>query len=332
MAIQTTTVANALKAIAPGFQLTVSDNRPELIRHLNVIRSLLYSDYSLYELAVDRKVCLPLKRYHLDCHKCQSTYQGITLPYDAASPESIKIYDQSIRRNSGYKDIPPCSPCLEAWDVIGRVPTQTELDPSCPGVLGIYAENAEDHGKTVTVVFINTEGGERTETVTLPGETALAAKGVLSVALPEDRKGKVSIFVKGTDSKGDTHLSTYHTAETNPQYGRIRLSKTSGCYELSVVYAREFFPVYDDDEIVETNNPYLLSELAAYVRINSRGNNSGTDRQEAQAHRIQATNAIKGLIQRSEGVSRDVTLKIHGNLSEKSGLPSRRIAGSYRWG
>lgn len=331
--ISTTTVANALKNIAPGLQLTVTDNRDELIRHLNFIRSLLYSDYQAYEIAVDRKVCLPIVRYHLDCNPCKTTYNGITLPYDAASSESLKIYDQSIRRNSGYKNIPSCGRCIEAWDVIGRFPTQIEVDPSCPGILGVYSSDQRDDGLSVKVTFLDSEGDERVDTISLPGETSLSATRVLSVALPEGRKGKVSIYAKGTGSKGDTILSTYHSAETAPSYTRIRISpdQCKTCIQVDAVYAREFFPVYDDDELVETSNPFVLGELAAFVRINGRGNNSGTDRQEAQVHRVQATNAIKGLIERDEGVSRDVTLKIHGTLSERSGLASRRFGGRYHW-
>lgn len=331
--IQTTTVAAALKAIAPGFQLTVEDNRDELIRHLNVIRSLLYSDYQSYEIAVDRKVCLPLTKYGLDCHPCRSTYKGITLPYDAATAESLKIYDHSIRKNSGYKNVPHCGRCIEAWDVVGRFPTQNEVDASCPGPLGLYASNPDDHGKEVEVIFLDTNGDERKESVSLPGETGLAATRVLSVALPEGRKGTVSIFVKGTDTKGDCPLSTYQSSETAPAYTRIRINpdQCGSCLEVSVIYAREFFPVFDDNELIETSNLYVLQELAAFVRINSRGNNSGTDRQEAQVHRAQAVQAIKGLIERDEGVSRDVTLKIRGTLSERSGLASKRYGGRYSW-
>ncbi len=331
MSIPTTSVAQALRYIAPGFGLTVEDNRAELIRHLNVIRGLLYSSYARYEIAVDRKICLPLESYCLDCQRCScpDTYKGVTLPYDAASTESLKIYDHSIKRNSGYKDIDNCTGCLEAWDVIGRVPTQKEIGCTTCGLLGFYASNSEDNGKTVKVTFLDGAGAERTETVTLPGTTKLGASKVLEVVLPENRSGKISVYLKG--ERDDEHLSTYHRSETCPNYPRIRLNTVCTSYELSIVYAREFFEVYDDDEVVETANPYVLQELAQYVRINGRMNNSQTDRGEAEIHRRQAEQAIQGLIQRSEGESKSVVLDIKGTLSQRSGLATRRRWGGKSW-
>jgi hypothetical protein len=321
--IPTTTVERALAIIAPRFGLTVEDNRDELVKRLNEIRSLLYASYHRYDIAVDRKVCLPIEQYCLDCHPCKTQYYGITLPYDAASPESIKIYESEITRKGYQRDFQECG-CLTAWDVAGRVPVQKDITCGCHGQLLFSAETSEDHGKIVEVEFRDSAGALRKETVELGdnARTNLAASQVLGVSLPSGRKGAIRLFWKNGDD--DTHLSTYQPSEISPQYHRVRFNIKCTSLEVQVVYARKFLEVSSDSELVETDSPYALGEFAAYMSINNRRNNSDGDRREAEVHRANAENAIVGIKTREEGYSQLHSMDVRFGLSRRSGLAMKR--------
>lgn len=323
MSIQTTSVARALELIAPRMGLTVSDNRVELLDVLDEIRSLLYSSYKRYAIAVDRKVCIPVEDYCLDCNRCKDTYRGITLPYDAATPESIKLFDYEITRKSEYKDFHQCG-CLEGWDVAGRIPTQKDITCGCAGQLLLHSNSKDDNGKKARITFLDSDGTEREEEIVFGEKTRTekAASRVLQVMLPHGRAGSVNIYWKDGDQ--DIHLSTYRRSELVPNYVRVRLNASCKSINLDVIYAREHFQVFDDEEVVETGNVYALREFAAYVSINSRRNNSGTDRQEALVHLSQAEMAIQGLMSRSTGASQDHKLIISGPMHARSGLISKR--------
>lgn len=322
------TVQKALQVISQPLGLTVDQNRDQLLRNLNEIRDLMYSAYQQFSVAVDREVCITLRDYYLDCAKCTNSYRGITLPYDAAGTESLKIEGIEIDRFSEYKNKHKCRP-IEAYDVLMPTPTQNEIPCNTSGFLTVLG-NRDDHGKFVNIKYRDCQGNRRTEKLAVcddsNNQTSLAASWVDEVSLELGRKHPVSLYQKAATGTNDCLLSKYLPEEIAPAYIRIRfnIGKATCPESVKVIYNRTFFDVTEDEELVETNSRYALKEFAAYLSLNNRPNNTGGDRDEAKQRLGQASNALVGTQRREEGANQIHVLTTHGGFPRSSGLISKR--------
>lgn len=325
-----TTVQRALEAIAQPFGLTVTDNRDELIRKLNEIRSLMYSAYQQFSVAVDREVCETVRDYYLDCAKCTNSYRGITLPYDAAGAESLKICDVEVDRFSEFKGFRKCAPQIEAYDILTPAPTQNEIPCDTSGYL-LALGNKADAGKFVNIKYRDCNGNRREQKLVIcddaNNQTRLAASWIDEISLELGRKAPVYLYLKKPEGTNDCLLSKFLQSETVPQYKRIRfnLPKAACPESVKVIYNRRYFEVFEDEELVETDSIFALREFAAYMAINIRKNISGSDREDAQTHLAQATNALVGSQRREEGNNQVHVITTHGGFASRySGLVSKR--------
>ena len=319
-------VESALSAISEPLGLTVTDNRNQVLKSLNLIRSMMYSSYQSYAVAVDREQCITLQKFYECGHTCgQNYYIGITLPYDAVNIEGLKIYDQVVRRNSSRQPVE--SDFFEGWDVLTPTPTQTEIPSGTSGRLLFKGDCIADKGKKVTVKFLDCQGAAREETLTIgeKDETDLAASYITSIVFEPGKLEKVSLFYRQTGSN-DCLLSQYHKQELVPTYKRIKFNSCEPTCptQVRVVIARKFFEVSSDEELVETDSIFALREFAAYLFINNRMNNTPQDRQEATRHLAQATSAIVGDQRREDGESQSHVINIKSGIRRTSGLLSNR--------
>lgn len=321
------TVQKALSVIAQPFGLVVDQNRDQLLRKLNEIRSLMFSAYEQFQVAVDREVCLTVRDYYLDCDACTNSYRGITLPYDAAGPESLKISSNEVDRYSPYKGFRQCGP-LEAYDILMPVPTQNEIPCNTSGYLLVLG-NRNDYGKWVNIKYRDCNGNRREEKLQVcvdsSNQTKLAASWVDEITLELGRKHPVYLYQKAKEGN-DCLLSKYHPEESHPAYNRIRfnLPKANCPESVKVIYNRRHFDISEDEELVETSSTFALREFAAYLHLNSRPNNSGTDRGEADRHLAQASNALVGSQSRENGTNQVHVLRTHSGFPMQSGLVSKR--------
>lgn len=326
-----TTVGRALEVIAQPLGLTVKANREELVEKLNMIRSLMYSAYVQFQVAVDREECFEVKSYYLGCEPGCNSYRGITLPYDACSSEGLKIYGMPIGKSSAYTDARGAQ-CVQAWDVVTPAPTQNEIPCDTSGQLLIKGSK-EDAGKWVKIHYRTCTGYRVEERLIIceKEETKMAASWIDSVALETGRKGKVNLWLRRPEGTNDCKLSTYRRSEFAPAYKRIRINLCAKeCPDhVKVIYSRNYLDLYDDDELVETDSIFALREFAAYLAINSRPNNSGSDAAEGARHLAQATNALVGTQHRDESVSQAHVWDVKSGLPRHSGLCSKRRRAYY---
>jgi len=306
-----TTLATFLKWIERPFQTTVEKDRPYLIDMANLIREKMYNAYQEYEIEVDVEECFQVQRF-CQCGQCESEYMGITLPSYMNTVEAawflntpITLYSKWRESKVGLKTSANC--LIASYDRPGFYPTERDLSPcGAADVIQFLARSPLDSNKKVRIVYESDRGEETTEEISLQSGAWMGTNGLVryikSVILPPSLKSGVDI----RQATGGRVLSNYSPFETVPSYKRIKL--TGVCDKAVVVIraSRNFTPLWDDYDIVETGNREAVDNAARHLFYSNSGAEGGMI-QKSEYHRGLFMNAIKGEQSRDIGLNRENT-------------------------
>lgn len=290
-------------------------DRTKLFDVLNRIRERMYMMYSKVPL-FDLTECFEVQRFCLDCNNCHNVYLGVTLPRDYQNIEAMWFNDLPVELFSSWREwqhgiSSPCECGLAKYDLPGSYSTERDIFPAYPKKIGAHLSNPADAGKKVTIRGKDAEGVERVEVLTLKASPQFTTHELRSIAKGTGvTKARTAGSVLLADEDGRV-LSKYAPDETVPGYRRIKITGLNNCdRRVNIRGSRRFFPVYNETDVVETNNRMAFEELARFLRINDQQNKSGSDLQAAAGHMAQAMNALLGEKSRDTGKATNTSLNV----------------------
>lgn len=299
-----TTLSTVKQWVKPGLG---DCNEDALEEAVNFIRQHLYNWYSDVPLFLDAVQCFRVHQFAVDCNGCNDCYDGITLPRDFQTVEAMWWNDWPITLRNDWREYqtgisPECSCNLEKIDVAGRFPTAVDLSTCHPKKLRALAVRAADAGKKLKVRGVGAAGDPLTHEFTLtvnPQDSPEAFKSI------ERHGGVIKDVTLGRVVLADEDsnlLSTYEADETVPSYRRIKITGLpNGTRCVNIRAARQYYPLTDDDDIVETDIQAVFDSMARYLRLNRKADKSGDDLRSEKDHYATARGLMLGHISRDQG-------------------------------
>lgn len=285
--------------------LKVSEDKAEIVKYINKYRNLLYNLYAEFELFNNVFHCICVSTFKEDCAgKCDTCYEGITLPADIESVEVIWNYGRPLTLNSRWREshtgvgISGCSRVKNALEMAELFPTERDLQEITS--LKIFTELEEDADKCVKIEVITDNNKQTTLTLKTISDgwavSKMKIKKIVSVSLPPDRIGSITL------AQNDGYvLSKYAPYETVPSYRRFKIS--GHCNSVVLVQGtKRFQKVYFDHDIVEIGDDLVVEAAGKYFKF---GENTADANEIAVGDRWlnEMKRQLNGLIARSRGNS-----------------------------
>lgn len=242
---------------------------------VNDIRNEFYNWYERLPLFLDGIECFELQEFCRDCNACDTSYRGLTLPRHFQTVEALWTNDVPIPLNGEWRNWrtwdprirPETNSGLTKIDIPGRFPTERDMRSDKPRRLIVRAFKKSDVGKRVLIRGTDAFNRPYSQEIELAQSNTLTIEKLKSI---EKIGGIVKDVTVGRVLLADEdgyNLSLYEPDETVPAYRRIEVTGIATCPEqVNVRAARQYFPLYDDDDIVETDNQQAFKNMAAYLR------------------------------------------------------------------
>lgn len=282
---------------------------------VNRIRRDFYNWHSEVQLFVDVVEAFAVQNF------CTSPeggerFSGITLPREMATIESMWWNDWPITLRSSWREwqagISPCCDCgLQKFDLPGYFSTALDLIPGHPQKVRFQCYNAADVGKTVIIRGVSISGAPFQERCTLsisPKETSVALSSI-------DRQGgvikDVTLGRVALSEANGRILGMYEPDETVASYRRVKISGLRAwCDHVNVRAARRYFPLVDDNDVVETDNAPAFDSMARYLRSYQNSSKTSEDLRIEKDHWTTARGHILGEKSRELGKSTRAEIKV----------------------
>lgn len=301
-----TTVAQALTAIAKGY---AESNPDTLLGVLNDVRQELYSMYSSVSQFATVQECFEVQTFCTECSGGDH-YRGVTLPRGYAATEAIWFDRRSVKMFDRWREwqdgmTSPCDCGLSKYEVGDFFPC--ERDISSPSKLVFLAQSSEDnlksftiHGKTVTGYaeekFELSDAAQTTKSVWVSIERIVKDRTAGNVVLAQE---------------GGRKLSIYAPDEIVPAYKRIKITGLpNDCAYVNIRAARDFMPVIDDSDVVETGNLRVWELMARYLRIDRKDGRTREDILSGEKFKADARSLLLGDVSRDKGKSTTTSLRV----------------------
>lgn len=104
--------------------------------------------------------------------------------------------------------------------------------------------------------------------------TSIPVKTISSIALPENRKGYVSLYAVNPKNHAMFFLSKYHPDEVTPGYRRYRLLSNSSpdARTVDMLCKVRYIPATRDDDVLLIQNPDAIKNMVMAIREENAGN------------------------------------------------------------
>ena len=312
-----TTLERAMAAAGKGY---AESNPDRLIEIVNAIRQELYSMYSSVSQFARVQECFEVQTFCVGCNDGGETYRGITLPRDYATVEamwhdgrSVKLFD---RWRAWQDGIPmPCECGLKKFDMGDSFPT--ERDIVGPSKLVFVANRTSDTMRRLTIRGM-TVTGEAEETYEL-SDASQATKTVW-VSIREIVKDETDGSVVLAQENG-RKLSIFAPEETVPAYKRIKITGIpEGCQYVNIMAAREYMPLHDERDVVETGNLRVWELMARYLKLDRKDGRTREEILSAEKFKSDAKALLLGDASRQEGKSTRTDMKVLSPKFARYGL------------
>lgn len=268
-----TTFQQAKAFVEPGYGTC---EPVKLAKAVNAIRGHFFNWYQELALFLDAVECFRVHRFFADCNDCNSSFLGVTLPRDFQTVEAMWYNDFPLRLQSSWREFhtgisPECDCRLQKFDIPGTFTTAVDLDSKVPKRVGVKALEAADEGKRFVIRGVAGTGQPYTHEFTLSTDLQETPSPMRSI----DRAGGIIKAqtvgrVLLVNETGEL-LSIYEPDETVPGYRRIKITGLrDGCETVNIRAARRFFPLFGDDDVVETDNERAWDAMARYLRLYER--------------------------------------------------------------
>lgn len=297
---------------------------------VNGIRQEWYSWYEKLPLFRMAEECFQVQDFAVDCNRCHETYRGVTLPRDYAAVEAmwydsrpVQLFDRWRQWQYGMSS--PCECGLNSYDM-GEFPTERDLQPGQPRRLMFWALDSRDVGKRLDLrgqdVFNRPfHGSYKLESTPQLTEVALVTLERQGGVSKDPTAGRVFL----ADETGRV-LSIYAPEETVPTYKRSKITGLpDSCQYVNIRAARLFQELFDDYDVVETDNSQAWQAMARAHRLQNMPTKGAAEIKSIGADKLLAENLLRG---------DDVRLKGKHTVAEiRTAMPlfgSRRLNRS-RW-
>lgn len=321
--------------VQPGYGECSPDVLAEVV---NASREHMYSWYEKLPLFLDAIECFKLQTFCVECNSCSDTYRGVTLPRDFLTPEAIWWQDWPLTMRSEWREwqmgiSPQCDCRLQKFDVPGRFPTAIDLVYRHPKKLRALCLRQADAGKKLKIRGINAAGVPYEYQFTLTTQPQDSPEAFRSI---ERRGGVLKDATLGRvvlSTEDDRLLCIYEADETIPAYRRIKITGTDvGCPTsdqcINIRAARTYYPLSDDDDVVESDNRMVFDAMARYLRLNRKHDKSSDDLRAEKDHLATARGLMLGTISREQGTSTRADVRVSApHLCSHSRL--NRMRGGY---
>lgn len=290
-------------------------DRPKLFKWLNQARERFYQMYPDIPLFFITE-CFEVQTFCTDCNECNDMFAGITLPRDHQTVEAMWFQDTPLNLYSEWREwqrgiSPQCSCELSKIDLPGSFSSERDVYPKRPARLQVRALHPNDVGKKAVLRYVDITGTVRMTEFPLSltgGLTELPVKGLAPGAgFSKDRTEGAVLLAEDNGRL----LSLYAPDETVPTYRRIKLlGLRAGCDKVNIKSARKFFPLFRENDVVETDNRTAFEEMARFLRLNSKNEKDGNDLKAAGYHLGQARLALAGDKARQLGKSTQTEVQV----------------------
>ena len=301
-------VSEAGPIMAKTMGLSWKDDRAEVIEYLNKYRQLLYSMYSKFHLFDDVFHCINIERFCQPCvNDCAGgEYFGFTLPNDVSGAEVVYRYGFPLTLHSRWREshtgigVDTTTGHIAAVLMAEQFPT--ERDITTVGRLRVGAEHVDDTGKVMYVEGLDASGGRVKVRFTLVGDGFAVSRvkfsRVLSVTLPPERKGSVTLM-----DAGRKVLSIYTPCESVPVYRRMKVPEGCGCQTVLVQGNKKFYRIYFDNDIVEVGNQLIIEAAGRWFKYGETTTET-KELQRATFDRAEIGNLLAGDVSRQQGAAK----------------------------
>lgn len=327
------TFGQLLQWIERPAQKQVAKHRRELVNLANQARQELYSMYSELKLGINVEECFEVQNFCLDCHNCCSSYTGITLTAEMDGVEAIYVSSDPVRYFSRWREqvtgIRCGSQChFEAVDQ-GQV-FPFEVDASCCSgkCIAFRPEFAEDNNKPVTIRYSDSTDREHHEKLLLrEGQWMKTNYPVKKLALPgavvlPQLCGPVVVAV--IDGDEFREISRYAPWETVPAYSRVKIHGVKPGDRVRVLANRRYHRLYFDDEIIESDNERVWSNLVNYLLMHDQKTDNPNQMNIARGYLADAKRLLVGDKSRTAGGLQENKLVNRPRNIRRSRLWTRR--------
>lgn len=330
-----TTLGTVLKWIERPAGVNISTRREEAVDMVNRIREHFYYLYQDTPLFLDVEECIQVQEFCADC-QCEETYTGITLPSGFQTPEAMFRLKQPIPMYSRWREyrvgVQGDQACdLQEFDMGSIFSTERDITCGLRTRLGFWVENPIDCGKVVRIAYRDASGNKFEEQIALQTKAVLTERSASfiehngGVVLPTDLKGRVYL----AEERGRI-LSVYTPDQHVPTYRRLKLTGVSCEDQILVKAARKFVPLYDDMDVVETDNRNAFESAARHFYFIDNNEAGTAFEQKAEYHGGKAKAYLLGEKSRENGKQTIKQFWVGGTKRNRTGLRSRR-GGGYRW-
>jgi hypothetical protein len=277
-----------------------SCDKDALTKLVNDERQWLYHQYDRLPLFREAVQCFEVQTFCETCRPCGQTYRGITLPRDMQTPEGIWFNRRPLTLHSSWREwqvgIEPWYDCGLSVDDMGSIwPTERDLPPNIARKLKVYAVRKEDIGKRFAIYGINEMGDSFEQEFELTNEYQATEMRVSELRKPMGIVKDVTVGMVVLADETGRVLSRYAPDETIPAYKRLRINGISGhCIQVNVRASRRYFPLTDDNDIVESDNHLGFEQLTHYFRLNRKLNKGSNDLKSMALHLETALSLFAG--------------------------------------
>lgn len=283
---------------------------------VNTIREHFFSWYEKLELFMDAVECFRVHRFAQDCVGCDEFYRGITLPRHFQNVEAMWVNNYPVRLRSEWREfqigiVGECECGLQKLDVPGLFPTAIDIRPHHATRLRIRALDVADVGKRFVVRGIAGGGHPVKEEFDLTTDVQETKAEFASI----DREaGVIKDLTEGRVVLMDSDnrlLSIYEPEEEIPGYRRIKITGIhDACDVVNIRASRKFFPLYGDDDAVETDSKVAFDSMARYLRLYEQADKTSESLKAEKDHYATAFGILTGAKSRERGKSTEAALRI----------------------
>lgn len=307
------TLAQARQWVASGSGACSKD---DLTNTVNVIRRHFFNLYEQMALFLDVTECYRVQRFCTDCNVCSDSFLGVTLGREAANVEAMWHNDYPVQLQSSWREFqagitPECDCRLQKFDLPGVFSTFADIYPLRPKKLKALCHNPADVGKPFIVRGELVSGARGEWLCKLTTEPQVSPDAFRSI---DHRGGVIKEVTEGrvilADEDGRV-LGQYEKEETVPSYRRNKITGLpSDCSVVNIRSARKFFPVYGDNDVVETDNAIAWDDMAHYVRLHKKADKTQMDILAAKDHLASAKAHLLGDQTRNIGKANEAHIAI----------------------
>lgn len=285
-------------------------NDPETLTEvINAIRREWYAWYEDTAIFVDVEECFEVQTFPLGCNRVADCYRGITLPRGWESIEAMWLNDRPVQMFDRWRQWQdglacPCDNALAKYDMGDSFPTERDMIPGRACKLVAQALSPKDIGKRFVIRGTSFTGDPIEQAFSLETRPQVSALPFLSINQPggivmDLMEGRVALA-----QDGGRLLSVYAPGEQVPAYKRVKITGLPSGHSYVIIRgARRYVELFDDYDVVESDNSRAWESMARAIRLNRKADRDGKDMQSEKLYVTQCRELLLGDKSRSLGKS-----------------------------